>query len=89
MTRPLSPSGVTNGGASKVCAADGRIDERWEYVTGIYTFEAVSKYGAVRTRTRTGMVCMVCLIIVVSLLIPKFHDRSFYVGYEVSLYLLY
>ena len=34
MTRPLSPSGVTNGGAIKVCAADGWIDERWEYVTG-------------------------------------------------------
>ena len=34
VTRPLSPSGVPNGGDSKLCAADGWIDERGEHVTG-------------------------------------------------------
>ena len=34
LTRPLLPSGVPNGEHSKLCAADGWIDEGWEHVTG-------------------------------------------------------
>ena len=34
LTRPLLPSGVPNGVDSKLCAADGWIDEGWEHVTG-------------------------------------------------------
>ena len=34
LTRPLLPSGVPNGEDSKLCAADGWIDEGWEHVTG-------------------------------------------------------
>ena len=41
LTRPLLPSGVPNGEASKLCAADGWIDEGWEHVANRYTFEAV------------------------------------------------
>ena len=33
LTRPLLPSGVPNGEDSKLCAADGWIDEGWEHVT--------------------------------------------------------
>ena len=31
---PILPSGVPNGEDSKLCAADGWIDEGWEHVTG-------------------------------------------------------
>ena len=34
LTRPILPSGVPNGEHSKLCAADGWIDEGWEHVTG-------------------------------------------------------
>ena len=34
LTRPILPSGVPNGEYSKLCAADGWIDEGWEHVTG-------------------------------------------------------
>ena len=38
LTRPILPSGVPNGVPngedSKLCAADGWIDEGWEHVTG-------------------------------------------------------
>ena len=34
LTRPLLPSGVPNGEHSKLCVADGWIDEGWEHVTG-------------------------------------------------------
>ena len=34
LTSPLLPSGVPNGDDSKLCAADGWIDEGWEHVTG-------------------------------------------------------
>ena len=34
LTRPILPSGVPNGEDSKLCAADGWIDEGWEHVTG-------------------------------------------------------
>ena len=33
VTRPLSPSVVPNDEGSKLCAADGWIDEGWELVT--------------------------------------------------------
>ena len=34
LTRPILPSGVLNGEDSKLCAADGWIDEGREHVTG-------------------------------------------------------
>ena len=34
LTRPLLPSDVPNGEDSKLCAADGWIDEGWERVAG-------------------------------------------------------
>ena len=34
VTRPLLPSVVLNDERSRVCAADGWIDEGWEHVTG-------------------------------------------------------
>ena len=34
LTRPILPSGVPNGEDSKLCAADGWIDEEREHVTG-------------------------------------------------------
>ena len=33
VTCPFLPSGVLNSEDSKLCAADGWIDERWEHVT--------------------------------------------------------
>ena len=34
VTRPLLPSVVPNDEGSRVCAADGWIDEGWEHVIG-------------------------------------------------------
>ena len=34
VTRPLLPSVVPNDEGSRICAADGWIDEGWEHVTG-------------------------------------------------------
>ena len=47
--RPLLPSGVPNGEDSKLCDADGWMDEGWEHVTGTLLKSRLAKSPAVFT----------------------------------------